>query len=495
MAEINLYDTGHYFNQDYSILRQKSLGDIYDEIGQVYLSNTFPWVVGYSGGKDSTAALQLVWYALRRLPPEKLTKHVYVVASDTLVEAPAIAERIDASLRRMNEVAHADHLPLTAHKVIPAVDESFWVNLIGRGYPAPYQRFRWCTERMKIKPTNRFIMEKVTEHGEVVVVLGARKAESFTREQVINLRKITGSRLSHHAMLPGTYVYTPIEDFTVKDVWDYLFLEANPWGVDNSQLRELYESAQGECPLVIDTLTPSCGNTRFGCWVCTVVDKDKSMEAMVESGDDWLKPLLEYRNFLAETQDPANKPDTRSLVRRNGQVWIKENKLIYGPYDFKRKEFRQELLRKLLRTQKQVRELSGNPDITLIHEAELHAIRRIWRSEERDWTDVLPKIYEEETGETLDWIQDDTSLFGAVEERLLTEACQDRDVPVELVKQLLGIEQEHDGMRRRHNIYTKIDAAFNRDWRSNEQILADLAVDTATISEVIADDLEPADAD
>lgn len=134
----------------------------------------------------------------------------YTLASDTLVEAPAIAERIESSLRRMNEAAEAAGLPLTAHKVIPAVDESFWVNLIGRGYPAPYARFRWRTERMKIKPTNRFVMEKVTEHGEVVVVLGVRKLESFTREQVINLHKITGSRLSRHAMLPGAYVYAPI---------------------------------------------------------------------------------------------------------------------------------------------------------------------------------------------------------------------------------------------------------------------------------------------
>ncbi len=468
MTQIDIYD------QKYSILQQKSLDEIYDEIAQVYVSNTFPWVVGFSGGKDSTATLQLVWYALQRLPQERLTKHVYVVASDTLVEAPAIAQRIDTSLRHMNQAAQAAGLPLTAHKVTPEVDESFWVNLIGRGYPAPYARFRWCTERMKIKPTNRFVMEKVTEHGEVVVVLGVRKLESFTREQVINLHKITGSRLSRHAMLPGAYVYTPIENFTLKDVWDYLDLVPNPWGVDNMQLRELYESAQGECPLVIDTLTPSCGNTRFGCWVCTVVDRDRSMQAMAESGDEWMQPLLEFRDFLASTQDPAHKPDQRSLVRRDGRVWIKEGKkLIYGPYAFDEgKEFRQELLRRLLRTQAMVRELGPDPEITLIQPEELHAIRRIWRSEEADWADVLPQIYAEETGETLDWVQDDTGVFGVLEESLLREICETRGVSLKLVKQLLGIEQEYAGMRRRHQLYHKIDAAFNYDRRSDEEILA-----------------------
>jgi DNA sulfur modification protein DndC len=316
-------------------------------------------------------------------------------------------------------------------------------------------------------------MEKVTEHGEVVVVLGVRKLESFTREQVINLHKITGSRLSRHAMLPGAYVYTPIEDFTLQDIWDYLDLYPNPWGMDNAHLRDLYESAQGECPLVIDTLTPSCGNTRFGCWVCTVVDRDRSMEAMAESGNAWMQPLLEFRDFLASTQDPANKPDQRSVVRRDGQVWVKEDKLIYGPYDFDKKKFRQEILRRLLRTQAKVRELAPDLEISLIQPEELHAIRRIWRSsEEADWVDLLPQIYEEETRERLDWVQDDTGVFGALEESLLRDICERRDVPLKLVKQLLVIEEEYAGMRRRHQIYQKIDAAFKRDWRTEEEILA-----------------------
>jgi len=463
-------------DQDNSILRRKTLDEIHEEIAQVYLSNGFPWVLGFSGGKDSTATLQLVWYALRRLPREKLSKHVYVVASDTLVEAPAIAARIDTSLRQMNEAAREAGLPLSAHKVVPEVDDRFWVNLIGRGYPAPYARFRWCTDRVKIKPNNRFIKEKVTEHGEVVVVLGVRKLESAVRKQIIELHKITGSRLSRHSLLPGAYVYTPIEDFTTKDVWDYLWLLPNPWGGDNESLRELYTSASGECPsFVIDHLTPSCGNTRFGCWVCTVVDRDRSMEAMAESGDDWMQPLIAFRDYLTSTQDPANKPEQRSLVRRNGQVWVKEEKLLYGPYAFDDKSFRQTLLRRLLQTQKQVRELGPDPHVTLIQPEELHAIRRIWRAEEGDWVDTLPQIYEQETGETLDWVRDDTSIFGVPEEKLLRETCELRGVPHKMVKLLLGVVQSYDGMYRRHNIYAEYDAILRRDWRSDEEILASIA--------------------
>lgn len=473
-----------FFDQEYSVLRQKSLSDIYAEIAEVYLSNNFPWVIGFSGGKDSTATVQLIWYALKRLPKEQRTKHVYVVSSDTLVESPPIVERINRSLRNINEAAKRDGLPLSAHKVSPEIEESFWVNLLGRGYPAPYRSFRWCTDRMKIKPTNKFVMDKVSEFGEVVVALGVRKAESFTREQVINLHKITGSRLSRHSMLPGAYVYTPIEEFTVKDVWDYLFLEENPWGENNMDLRELYESADGECPMVIDTLTPSCGNTRFGCWVCTVVEKDRSMEAMVNSGGDWMTPLLEFRNFLADTQDTSKKSEIRQLVRRNGQVMVQEKerteggatfaykKVIYGPFTFK---FRQELLRRLLQTQREVRERKGDPDFKLIQDNELFAIRRIWLAEVPEWGDVLPKIYHEETGETLDWIQDDTSVFGVLEQEILEEICQKRGVPSGLVKQLITTEQSYFGMRRRHQIFQKIENLLKRDWRSEEEILAYLA--------------------
>ena len=323
----------------------------------------------------------------------------------------------------------------------------------------------------------------MTEHGEVVVVLGVRKQESFTREQVINLHKITGSRLARHTNLPGAYVYTPIEEFTLKDVWDYLDLVPNPWGAHNDLLRDLYQTAAGECPLVIDTLTPSCGQTRFGCWVCTVVDRDRSLEKMTAGGDAWMQPLIEFREFLMSTQDPANKPAQRSAVRRDGQVWIKEQKLIYGPYSFQ-KQFRQELLRRLLRAQAKVRKLGPDPQMTLITAEELHAIRRLWRSEEGDWIDEVPQIYQEETGETLDWVQDDTGVFGVLEQELLEEICRAREVPLKLVQLLIGIEQEYEGMRRRHQIFKKIDTAMNRDWRDEAAILASMPQAEPAVAEV-----------
>ncbi len=237
---------------------------------------------------------------------EKRTKQVHVISSDTLVETPVIVGLIDQSLERIRTTARATHLPFSATKVQPVIGETFWVNLIGRGYPAPNRSFRWCTDRMKIQPADRFIMEQVSKSGEVIVILGVRKQESMTRAQVMSLARIKGSLLSRHRTLPNTFVYTPIADFSTEDVWGYLLQNPSPWGNNNRDLLALYKSANaGECPLVVDETTPSCGNSRFGCWVCTVVSKDHAMEAMVDGGEDWMIPLLEFRNLLASTQDPA----------------------------------------------------------------------------------------------------------------------------------------------------------------------------------------------
>ena len=281
-----------------SVFATQTLDDIYDGIQQVYRRNKSPWVIGYSGGKDSTAVLQLVWSALVAMPPGERTNTVYVLSSDTLVETPVIVGQIDRTLAQINEAAAAQGLPFEAHKVKPRLEDTFWVNMIGKGYPAPSSRFRWCTDRLKIKPANTFILECVARYGEAIVVLGVRKSESATRAQAMSLRKINGSVLRRHSTLPNAFVYAPIEDFTTNDVWSYLLNVPSPWSGQNRDLLALYRNAQaGECPLVIDTTTPSCGNSRFGCWVCTVVNKDSTMEGLIDNGEEWLDPLLELRGF------------------------------------------------------------------------------------------------------------------------------------------------------------------------------------------------------
>lgn len=446
----------------------------YQEIREVYLSDNRPWVVGFSGGKDSTCTLQMVWKALLSLSPEQRRKPVYVISSDTLVETPVIVRYIDLTLSRIQSAAIEQHLPITTEKVTPTVDRSFWVNLIGRGYPAPSRRFRWCTERLKIEPANDFIKERVAEFGEVVMVLGVRSSESATRAQVMSFHRIKGSSLARHSSLLNAFVYAPIKDLSTDDVWTYLLQHQSPWGNDNRDLVAMYRNAQaGECPLVVDKTTPSCGNSRFGCWVCTVVERDRSMEAMIDSGEEWLEPLLEFRDMLAETQAPEKKAEYREFRRRSGQVSFISgtDKPIPGPYTL---EFCKVSLTRLLEAQARIQQTAPpGEDTLLIHDAELHEIRRLWRSERGDWADSVPQIVHAALGRELEWVAEDAVAFTADDAHLLTEVCSNHGVPVDLVVRLIEVERAAHGLKRRHAVHTRIEDLFNQEWRDLATLLAE----------------------
>ena len=448
-----------------------TLTELLNEIRATYQSYPHPWIIGYSGGKDSTTALQLVWTAIEELPIEKRNKKIYVISSDTQVETPMIVDHVKENLRLIDEAAKAKQMPFFVQRLTPQIQDTFWVNLIGRGYPAPTRIFRWCTDRLKIQPSNRFILNKVSESGEVILVLGVRRGESMTRDQVINMHRFTGHKLAHHGQLPGAWVYMPIEHFTTDDVWTYLIQTKSPWGGNNRDLSSLYRSAQsGECPLVVDTHTPSCGNSRFGCWTCTVVDRDRSMEAMIDSGEDWMIPLLEFRDWLSSTQDPEVKPEQREFRSRDGHIKItQEGQLRYRTYKL---DFSKEMLRRLLDTQRKVQEYK--PEFSLIDNEELQLIRQIWITERQDWADSLPRIVEDIIGITIVWRQIDVVRPGEVEAKVLEEVTQKHSIPLQLVQKLLDAEWQNYGMRRRSAIHTKIQKVMNEDWRSWDEIQAEI---------------------
>jgi DNA sulfur modification protein DndC len=454
----------------HSVFDRKSVQEIHKEIQEIYLADQRPWVIGYSGGKDSTTSLQLIWYALAELPPQKRKKIVYVISTDTLVETPIMIDYIVKTLKHINDAALKESMPFKIERLKPLIEQSFWVNLIGRGYPAPQQRFRWCTDRLKIEPSNKFIREQLSKYGEVVLVLGIRKQESATRAQAMSLYEIKNSVLSRHSEFPRAYVYAPIKDWTTNDVWDYLLQVQSPWGNNNRDLVALYQSAQGECPLVVDDTTPSCGNSRFGCWVCTVVEKEKSMRALIDSGETWLQPLLEIRDLLAQTQDPRLKPFYREYKRKSGIVSFKSDGsgiISRGPYKL---EFCKQLLTLLLKAQTNVRTKGPDPKMQLILPGELYEIRRIWRTERGDWEDSIPKIYRETTGQDLNWSQDDVA-FSSKEKSLLLEICEKYTVPIKLVMKLFDAELQTQGMSRRSSIYNRIDRVLSEEWRSEQEVM------------------------
>lgn len=455
-----------------SAILQEGLGPVLkrirEQILEIYLGDEIPWVIGYSGGKDSTAILQLIWLAVKELPVEQRTKPIHVISTDTLVEQPLVAAWVETSHEKMRQAAEEQQMPFTAHKLTPAVRDTFWVNLIGKGYPAPRKLFRWCTSRMKISPSNEFIRRVIRDNGEALLVLGTRKAESSRRNlrmaktEAASRRAFLNERLTLNTNLPNSKVYTPIEDWTNDDVWLFLMQVKNPWGYSNKSLLGMYQgaSADGECPLVVDTSTPSCGNSRFGCWVCTVVDKDRSMEAMIKNDDEkiWMTPLLELRNDLGNMDLDRSRRDYR---RMNGKVQLfgkdKSNlDIIPGPYT---KESREYWLRRLLETQNIVRKI-GPPEVAkieLITMPELLEIRNLWLYEKHEFDDSLPKIYEEVTGKVFPLPPADDQLLRGEDWQLLSEIVGDDPVFFELQTRLLDIERQHRGMYRRAGIYDALE--------------------------------------
>jgi DNA sulfur modification protein DndC len=395
---------------------KKTVDAAIDHIKQLYLSDQIPWVIGYSGGKDSTAILQLVWYALLDLKQEgKCHKDVHVISTDTLVENPFVAMWVEKSLERMKESTEQKGLPIIPHRLTPAVKDRFWVNLIGKGYPAPRYKFRWCTDRLKIAPSNTFINNLVDKRGEAILVLGTRKAESTARAASMehyenigsNTRKADG--LTANGSLDRVWVYTPIAEWTNDDVWVYLNSVANPWNFPNQDLMGMYQGATegGECPLVVDKSTQSCGDSRFGCYVCTMVSEDKSMSAMIANDDekDWMLPLLALRNEIDVNDairdkklDKLRRDKARRDFRRmNGSLTVHITKrgadIVPGPYI---QSFREELLTKVLSAQVAVQQM-GPPEVKnleLLPLEELEEIRRIWLEEKLEVEDSLPAIYE-----------------------------------------------------------------------------------------------------
>ena len=419
-----------------------------DDIRDAFVQDDRPWIVGFSGGKDSTALVQLIYYTLAQLPVGQRRKRVFVLASDTRVETPRISARIRTELDAITVAAERDGIPIATDVVYPKLNDTFWVNLIGRGYPSPTPHFRWCTERLKIWPVSDFIRRLSGHWGPVVIVLGARKDESSTRSQTMQRLSVSGNRFRPHPDLPKAWVYTPIEDLTANEIWTYLLQVPSPWNGDNRGLVALYKQASGgECPLVIDTSTPSCGHSRFGCWTCTVVDRDKSMEALVESGEEQLQPLLELRDYLVEVRD---KPGSRYDLRRNGSVPMRrgtdEVMTNTGPFTH---ETRRDILRRLLEAKK----ASG---LTLVEGDELAIIQEIWLKEENGHprkpeipTDIVARIWKHVFEEEPMPANPENYDYLTKEDQLLKHACDQEGVPFETMRRLREIEEEHGHLRRR----------------------------------------------
>jgi len=372
----------------------------------------------------------LVFDTALSVPPAERTKPISVVCTDTRVEIPAIADMVEGTLDRMRKCSQQHNLNIDANLLKPTIEESFWVNIIGRGYPPPNRVFRWCTQRLKIDPVSVFVQQRLGHWGEAILHLGARRAESSTRAQTMAGRE-TRNGLRRHPDLPRVWVSNPIEFLTTEDIWAYLLQNTNPWGGDNRPLYKLYASASnGECPIQIDTSTPSCGNSRFGCWTCTVVDRDKASEGLLASGDERMEKLIEFRETLLFYREPANgKRDKRRMNGNDGP----------GPLLI---SARRELLKQLLALQEEV-------GLQLISPEELLLIQQMWKAA-RDPDDGrgVARIVNKQRGVIMSTDLNELNRLREMEE----EVAREKGIDVETLRRMLAKVDEYSESHRAHGL-------------------------------------------
>ena len=434
-------------------IKSKRILAVIDELKDQYMEldrNCRPWIIGFSGGKDSTALLMLTWIAMLKLREEghELCRRVYVVCNDTMVENPVIEEYVINVLDKIDRAAKEQKMPISVTRTTPTIEDSFWCCVIGKGYPVPNNSFRFCTEKMKIKPTSQFITDKVSADGEAIVLVGTRLSESQARERSIKRHEIKGHRLSKHPLNPNTYTYAPIKELMLEEVWWIINAIPSPWGFDNKILFDIYRDASAddyECPTVVtDDSHRSCGQSRFGCWICTVVKEDKSMSSLINSGVVWMKPLLDFRNRLVENR---NVSELRCDTRRNGQRAVDETGHNMGNYTM---AYRIQLLHELLTIQKETQDYRASID--LITNQELIAIQVLWYRD-GNFSTTVNDIYNEVYGYNIP-----NTNMGLQERILLEKSCSDNPKHFTLIQELLALQKNKVLLMRKYGLQTDLES-------------------------------------
>ena len=439
--------------------------EIIQEMIMVYHHDNRPWLIGYSGGKDSTLLVSLVFQAVSRIDEQDRHKKIYVITSDTMVENPIVKRYMHDSSDKIK--IEGQKLKIEAHIIYPEIHQTFWCRVIGLGYPTPEPPgFRWCTERLKIRPMNKFVDDCIKTNGEIIILLGVRKAESDARSRSISEKEIAGYLLNPHNNIANAYVYNPLTEIENSLVWEYLLKDdgISPWGTSMKQLFFLYQgenlseeqSVLGE---IDERKIPITGNSRFGCWCCTLVKEDKSLQSFINRGSDELAPLREFRNWLvAIRQDPA----FRDNKRRNGTVYTKANGDVgFGPFTL---EARRRILEKLLKLQIE----TGEELITI---DELRVIDKMWDEDGDLERRHLVDIYAEVMKKKLPWDRYKVPMFNSNIVKDIERIAEKYNIEAELMEKLIVSVDKNKHYTRSNTMKKEVTRIINQEWLHQDMLI------------------------
>jgi DNA sulfur modification protein DndC len=301
------------------------------------------WLLAFSGGKDSTSVLVLATEFIRQKRPSGVS--LEVLYADTRLEIPPMARHAERMLLHVEALAQAEELPIQVHRVTSPVEQSFWVLVIGRGYPMPSFRFRWCTDRLKVRP-----MRQAAEKGgkEGIMLIGIRGEESAARAG--RIRQVCGRGECGPAAVgrAGPFKsFSPIRDWRACEVWKFLLTQARDWGWPTEGLWLLYGGDEA---------------VRYGCWICPLVRKDRAMQVAIATADGERPALEALAAFREELLQISREPGNR-LPRPDGHPG----------------RLRREVREKLLSSLKMLERKTG---LSLLSAEEEDIIFKLWEEED-----------------------------------------------------------------------------------------------------------------
>jgi DNA sulfur modification protein DndC len=285
---------------------------IKDEMRKVYTQTNKPICIAYSGGKDSSLLLTLLWEVLLEIPSEKRTKKVHVITSDTLLEVPVMTEYINRTLMKIERKSKQQQLPIEVHCVKPKLKSRYFVKSLGRGtlISTPNTKHRWCTHALKIEPTHSMLKELIASAPVTIgddyslsLWLGVRVEESARRAQSIATFQLSEESLwANHTDFKEIQVFHPIKFVTADELWFYLLEKGTlPYGVSVDELAIQYGEGILECGIKTSSDQGSaCGgsNGRLGCWSCGMVSgNDPMLLRYIAEGKNY-QGLLEWKNLM-----------------------------------------------------------------------------------------------------------------------------------------------------------------------------------------------------
>ncbi len=246
------------------------------------------WAVAYSGGKDSSATVAFVAWAIRtgQVPaPQSLT----VLYADTRQELPVLQQTALQMLARLR----ADGF--TAQVVLPPIDDRYYVYMLGYGVPPPSNTFRWCTGQLKVEPMLTALRHLREQAGHKLLMLtGVRLGESAARDQRIALSCSRDSGecgqgwFQHSTPEAVADTLAPLLHWRLCHVYDWLYFD-DRHDYDARAIAAVYGD----------------GDVRTGCIGCNLASRDTALERILRH-PDWahLAPLMELRPLWAELKEP-----------------------------------------------------------------------------------------------------------------------------------------------------------------------------------------------